>query len=80
MLAWLWRAKWYLIIAAFIVGAMVVRHVRGSVHEVQVADAIEGPLHRRIAASGLVEAEPVVEVLSFLGLGLPGDQREPQLP
>ncbi len=67
MLGWMWRARWYLIVVAVLAGVFVVRHVRGSVHEVMVTEAIEGPLHRRIAASGLVEAESAD--LAFRGNG-----------
>jgi len=55
MANWIRRYRWYLIIAAIVLLALVVARIAGSRPEVMVAEAHAGPLHLRIAASGLVE-------------------------
>jgi len=55
MIAWVIRHRWHLLLVALLVAAMAIVRARASRHEVFVSEAYSGPLHLRIAASGLVE-------------------------
>ena len=55
MIAWVIRHRWHLLLVALLVAAMAIVWARASRHEVFVSKSYSGPLHLRIAASGLVE-------------------------
>lgn len=57
MIGWIKRRKWHLLIGLALIAVLAIIAARAKGHQVMVAEAFEGPLTLRIAASGVVDVE-----------------------